>query len=146
MLKGKVLFRKRVLILKKQRFVSDMRNGSVTESSLLLNNNSSTFMRNDSQKSKTKESSMIKREKSRKETPSPTKLETENYAEKIVKKDSKYFLNQINHFYESHMAGPTELTDLVLKIYSEMRIKENSFRNKFEDLQNQVLPGIEISD
>ncbi len=117
-----------------------MRNGSVTESSLLLNNNSSTLMRNDSQKSKTKESSKGSPKKSRKETPSPTKLDGENYAAKIVKKDSKYFLNQINRFYENHMAGPTELTDLVLRVYSELRIKENSFRNKFEDLQNQVTP------
>ena len=126
-----------------QRFVSDMRNGSVSESSLLLNNNSSILMRNDSQKSKTKESSKGSptTRKSRKETPSPTKLEGENYAEKIVKKDSKYFLNQINKFYENHMAGPTELTDLVLRVYSELKIKENSLRNKFEDLQNQVIPG-----
>jgi len=100
-------------------------------------------MRNDSQKSKTKESSRgsptTRREKPRKETPSPTKLESENYADKIVKKDSKYFLNQINKFYENHMAGPKELTDLVLKVYSELRIKENSLRNKFEDLENQVI-------
>ena len=125
-----------------------MKNGSVSESSLLLNNNSSALMRNDSQKSKTKPSSKgsptTRREKSRKESPSPTKLEVENYAEKIVKKDSKYFLNQINKFYENHMAGPTELTDLVLKVYSELRIKENSLRNKFEDLQNQVILAFKI--
>lgn len=120
-----------------EKFILDMKNGSINEPSLVLNaNQNNGLIRSESQKSKgtSRGSPTVKREKSRRESPSPTKLEQ---TERIVKKDSKYFLNQINSFYENHIAGPTELTDLVIKMHSELKIKENSLRNKFEDIQNQ---------
>ena len=53
-------------------------------------------------------------------------------------KDRRYYLNQVYSFYEKHLEGPIKLPDVMQEVHHQLKLKENSQKNKFEDLQNQV--------